>query len=107
MKERIADRIEKYMNQVRVKDIQRIIDQINAKRHVLEEFAFFMDGRKGRGRPWELTEITEEDGREYCRYLREKEKTSGVERKIQTVHSFLDFAVSKGWIERRPWETIF
>jgi site-specific recombinase XerD len=107
MKERIADRIEKYMNHVRVKDIQRVIERINTQRHVLEEFAFFMDGRKGRGKPWELTEITGEDGKAYYRHLREKGKAAAVERKIKTVNAFLDFAVRMKWIEKRPWGGLY
>ncbi len=107
MKERISDRIHEYMNQVRLKEIHRAIEKINTGRRDLEEFAFFMDRRKRTKRPWELSEITEDDGRAYYRHLKEKDKTSGVERKIKTVNSFLDFAVKREWIERRPWNGLY
>jgi site-specific recombinase XerD len=106
MKERTADRIEKYMNELRVKEVHRAIEKINSKRRMLEEFAFFIDGRKGR-RPWELGDLTEEDGRAYYRHLGEKDSSSGVERKIKTVNSFLEFSVKRGWIERRPWGGLY
>ncbi len=107
MKERISDRIHEYMNQVRLKEIHRAIEKINTGRRDLEEFAFFMDRRKRTKRPWELSEITEDDGRAYYRHLKEKDKTSGVERKVKTVNSFLDFAVKREWIERRPWGGLY
>ncbi len=107
MKERISDRIHEYMNQVRLKEIHRAIEKINTGRRDLEEFAFFMDRRKGTKRSWDLSEITEDDGRAYYRHLKEKDKSSGVERKIKTVNSFLDFAVKTGCIERRPWGGLY
>ncbi len=103
MKERIADRIEKYMNRMRLKEVHRAIEKIDVRRRDLEEFVFFMDRRKGRKRPWDLSQITEDDGTAYYRHLKEKDKASGVERKLKTVNSFLDFAVKMKWIERRPW----
>ncbi len=107
MKERISDKIHEYMNRMRVKEVHRAIEKINTKRRDLEEFAFFMDRRKGTKRPWELGEITEDDGRAYYRHLKEKDKSSGVERKVKTVNSFLDFSVKRGWIERRPWGGLY
>jgi site-specific recombinase XerD len=107
MKERIADRIEKYMNDMRVKEVHRAIENINSRRRVLEEFAFFMDRQKGTGKPWELAEITEEDGRSYYHHIRERGNAATVERKIKTVNSFLDFSVKRGWIEKRPWEGLY
>jgi site-specific recombinase XerD len=107
MEERISDRIEKYMNQVIVREVHRVIESTSTQRHDLEEFATFMERRKSAGRNWELTELTEEDGREYYRHVRSRGDIYGAERKVKTIHSFLDFAISKGWIKRRPWGNIF
>jgi site-specific recombinase XerD len=101
----MKERIEKYMKEETLREVYSAIKNITSQRHDLDEFALFMEKRKGARRKCDLSDITEEDGRAYYRYL-EKGRRKGpgiVERKIERVNSFLDFSVKRGWIVRRPW----
>ena len=103
MKLRFYDMIDLYIEKEKEK-FYREIEVL--KRGILEYFAYFMDGIKQK--VWSIDEITGEDGRSYYRkLLSEKPSLTSVERHIQIINNFMEFAINQGWIEERPWTRLF
>ena len=109
MRERFYD----LMNEYLAHETTRIAAETEKrKRTVLEDFAFYLDQRKGMVRQahhpatWKLAEISEEDMRAYYRQLR-KDKAPRIEQRVQAINHFMDYAASRGWIGERPWGRLY
>ncbi len=103
MKLRFMDMIDLYIEAEK----KRMAKEAEAfKRGILETFAFHLDRRFDRG-AWSITDITDEDGKSFYRFLKQYEMTpSRTRKKIEVVNHFMHFAKKKGWIERRPWKNL-
>jgi site-specific recombinase XerC len=75
------------------------------KRHVLEEFGFFMDGRKG-GR-WGIAEIGAEDARAYYEHIKRQGRGGFyVMERIKALNYFMDYLAGQGLVNKRPWQSL-
>ena len=101
MNEYLEDMIDLYLERERMRHCH---DLELYKQEILEDFFDYQESRKGDG--WSLRDMIESDESDYYSHLVEisgKPASGYVIGKMRIIRSFLEFAVTAGWLKRNPW----